>query len=212
MKFLFNKYLFFAFKDDDIIQASIFYSPVQFDLMICICLVNTYDKLKLHEIHLRTIARAAPICCAYGFHLALLDFPFWKSEEEIVNEVVEYTTIGEDGKFARKLLEERKIHLIEKIPAHFGEVIATTSKPEKRALGEDELRKLLKEGSVTFLIGLGRRGLPREMIKKSKYQLDVTWKGISLETCSAIGVISATAYWLSRPSVEGDRISDRSNG
>ncbi len=163
--------------------------------MICICLVNTYDKLRLHEIHLRTIARAVPICYAYSFHLALLDFPFWESVKETVNDVMEYTTIGEHGKYAKRLLEDGKIHLIEKIPAYFGETIVTTSKPEK-ALEVDELRKLLKGGSVTFLIGLGRRGLPKEMIKKSKYQLDVTWRGVSLETCSAIGIISATAYWL----------------
>ncbi|RLI82825.1 DUF531 domain-containing protein [Archaeoglobales archaeon] len=167
--------------------------------MICICLVNTYDKLKLHEIHLRTIARAAPICYAYDFHLALLDFPFWRSEEEMIETIAEYTTIGEGGRFAKKLLEKGKIHLIDKIPAYFGVVVATTSKPENgRGLEMDDLRKLLKEASVTFLIGLGRRGLPREMVKKSRYQLDVTWKGVSLETCCAIGVISSTAYWLSR--------------
>ncbi|MBO8181212.1 MAG: DUF531 family protein [Archaeoglobus sp.] len=164
--------------------------------MICLCLVNTYDKLMLHEIHLRSIARASPICYAYGFHLALLDFPFWDSEEEMVSQIVDYTTIGEGGKFARILLEEGKIHLVEKIPAYFGEIIATTSKPEGKGISLEELRKLLKEGSVTFLIGLGRRGLPREMVKKARHQLDVTWKGVSLETCSAIGVIAATAYWL----------------
>lgn len=164
--------------------------------MITLCLVNTYDKLKLHEIHLRSIARAAPICYAYGFHLALLEFPFWESEKDMVSEVADYTTIGEGGRYARKLLEGGKIHLIDKIPAHFGEVIATTSKPDQKGVSAEELRKLLKEGSVTFLIGLGRRGLPREMIKKARYQLDVTWKGVSLETCSAIGVIAATAYRL----------------
>ncbi len=63
--------------------------------MMVACLVNTYDKLKLHEIHLRTIARAAPLCYAYDFHLALLDFNFWESREEMVEEVAGYTTIGE---------------------------------------------------------------------------------------------------------------------
>jgi hypothetical protein len=163
--------------------------------MICLCLVNTYDKLKLHEIHLRTIARAAPLCYAYGFHLALLDFPFWRREEEMVSEVANYTTIGEGGRYARILLEEGKIHLVEGIPAYFGTVVATTSKAA-RPITVEELRKLLKGGSVTFLVGLGRRGLPREMIRRAKYELDVTWRGVSLETCSAIGVISATAYWL----------------
>jgi hypothetical protein len=163
--------------------------------MICICLVNTYDRLKLQEIHLRTIARAAPICYAYDFHLALLGFPFWSNEREMVSGVEEYTTIGGGGRFARILWEKGKIHLVEKIPAHFGKTIATTSKPEK-GIGVEELRKLLKDSSVTFLIGLGRRGLPKELIRKANYQLDITWKGVSLETCSAIGAIAATAHWL----------------
>jgi hypothetical protein len=65
--------------------------------MIVLCLVNTYDKLKKHEIHLRSIARAAPLCYAFGLHLALLDFPFWKSELEVAEEVANYTTIGNGG-------------------------------------------------------------------------------------------------------------------
>jgi hypothetical protein len=178
------------------IGYDIFFIPFATPLfMICICLVNTYDKLKLQEIHLRTIARAAPVCYAYNFHLAMLDFPFWSDEREMISEVEEYTTIGGGGRFARILLEKGKIHLVERIPAHFGKTIATTSKPEK-GMEVEELRKLLKNSSVTFLIGLGRRGLPKELIRKASYQLDITWKGVSLETCSAIGVIAATAYWL----------------
>ncbi len=98
--------------------------------MISICLVNTYDKLKKHEIHLRSIARAAPLCYAFNFHLALLDFPFWKREKEVAEEVADYTTIGDGGKYLLKLAEAGKLHLIEKIPAHFGELVATTSKPD----------------------------------------------------------------------------------
>jgi hypothetical protein len=80
------------------------------------------------------------------------------------------------------------LHLIDKIPAHFGEVVATTSKPDpKKALYPDMLSELK---SATFLIGLGRRGLPQEMLKSSKYHLDVTQRGVSLETCSAIGAIA----------------------
>ncbi|AGK60884.1 Uncharacterized protein conserved in archaea [Archaeoglobus sulfaticallidus PM70-1] len=162
--------------------------------MISLCLVNTYDKLKLHEIHYRSIARAIPICYAYSFHLALLDFGFWNDEKELVKEIVEYTTIG-DPKYAESMLESGKIHLIDKIPAHFGSIVATTSRPEK-GLSVEELKKLLKSESLTFLIGLGRKGLPKDLLKKSKYHLDITWKGVSLETCSAIGVIASTIYWL----------------
>lgn len=159
--------------------------------MMVACLVNTYDKLELHEIHLRTIARAAPLCYAYDFHLALYDFNFWKSREELVEDVVEHTTIGEGGKYLKMLNEEGRLHLIDRIPSHFGDVIATTSKPEKQALSLDDLAKLR---SACFLIGLGRKGLPKDLIKKAKYNFDVTFKNISLETCSAIGAIIALTW------------------
>ncbi len=166
--------------------------------MIVLCLVNTYDKLKLHEIHLRTIARAAPLCYAYDLHLALMDFNFWKNEEEMVKQVADYTTIGEHGRYAIELLKAGKIHLIDKIPAHFGEIIATTSKPdEKKRISFEEMRDLIRRKSATFLIGLGRRGLPKDVMKKAKYHYDVTEKGISLETCSAMGAI-ATAIWFAK--------------
>ena len=166
--------------------------------MIVLCLVNTYDKLKLHEIHLRTIARAAPLCYAYDLHLALMDFSFWKNEEEMVKQVADYTTIGEHGRYAIELLKAGKIHLIDKIPAHFGEVIATTSKPdEKKRISFEDLKDLIKRRSATFLMGLGRRGLPKDIMKKAKYHYDVTEKGISLETCSAMGAI-ATAIWFAK--------------
>ena len=162
--------------------------------MITICLVNTYDKLKLHEIHLRSIARASPLCYAYNFHLALLDFPFWKSEDELVKAIKDYTTIGERGRYLEKLREENKLHLIDKIPYHFGDIIATTSKPEKKILSLDDLRKLR---SACFLIGLGRRGLPKDLIRKAKHNFDVTFRGVSLETCTAIGAIAAI-IWVMR--------------
>ncbi len=171
--------------------------------MITLCLVNTYDKLKLHEIHLRSIARAAPLCHAYGFHLALMDFPFWRSEREMAEEVAEYTTIGEHGKYVLELLEAGRIHLVETIPAHFGEAIATTSKPdEKKRIGLKDVAELLSRRSAVFLIGLGRRGLPKEALRRARYHFDVTEKGISLETCSAMGAI-ATAVWLAKRWFDG---------
>jgi len=152
-----------------------------------LCLVNTYDKLKLHEIHLRSVARAAPLCYAFGLHLALLDFPFWESANDVVSQVVDYTTIGEGGKYLEILNESGKFHLIDKIPAHFGEVVATTSKPDpKKSISLKDVRSF---SSATFLMGLGRKGLPREIMKKAKYHWDVTGKGVSLETCTAMGVI-----------------------
>ncbi|AEA46799.1 DUF531 domain-containing protein [Archaeoglobus veneficus] len=157
--------------------------------MFVLCLVNTYDKLKLHEIHLRSIARAAPLCYAFGLHLALLDFPFWKERDEVVKAVRDYTTIGEHGRYLEELDKSGKFHLIEKIPAHFGVLVATTSKPDEgKRISTDDVPSLT---SATFLMGLGRKGLPKELMKKAKYHWDVTGKGVSLETCAAMGVIAA---------------------
>ncbi|MCS7121496.1 MAG: DUF531 domain-containing protein [Archaeoglobaceae archaeon] len=155
--------------------------------MIVLCLVNTYDKVNLKEAHLRAIARASALCYAFDFHLALLDFPFWKNVEEVVEEVANYTTIG-DGNYVKELEKVKRLHIIEKIPAHFGKIIATTSKPdEKKKLKFEEISKIR---TATFLIGLGRKGLPRELMDLAEFHLDVTMKGISLETCTAMGAIA----------------------
>ena len=159
--------------------------------MMVICLVNTYDKLKLHEIHLRTIARAAPLCYAYDFHLALYEFGFWKTKGELIEDIVEYTTIGKGGKYLRELDNAGRLHVIRSVPAHFGDVIATTSKIEEKRLAIDDLKSLK---SACFLIGLGRKGLPKDLIKRAKYTLDVTFRNVSLETCSAIGAIAALVW------------------
>jgi hypothetical protein len=161
--------------------------------------VNTYNKLILHEIHLRTIARAAPLCYAYDLHLALMDFKFWEEERELVRAIRDCTTIGERGEYLERLMEKGKLHLIEDIPAHFGEVIVTTSKPDdKKRIGISELFELAKKRSLTFLIGLGRKGLPREFFESYKYHFDITEKNISLETCSAIGSIAFLASELQK--------------
>ncbi len=87
--------------------------------------------------------------------------------------------------------EMNRLHLINRIPSHFGEIIATTSKPEKKPLTMDELRRMR---SACFLIGLGRKGLPKDLIKKARHNLDITFKGVSLETCSAMGAIMSLVW------------------
>ena len=167
--------------------------------VLTLCLVNTYDKLKLHEIHLRSIARAAPLCYAYGFHLALLDFDFWENEEDMVSAIMNYTTIGKHGEYAEKLLQKGWVHLIDTLHPQFGEIVATTSKPENRKkIGREELKEILS-GSAIFLIGLGRKGLPKKLLNKAKFHLDVTFNGISLETCTAMGAIAVLIHLTKVP-------------
>jgi hypothetical protein len=166
-------------------------------LMLTLGIVNTYDKIKILDAHYRAIARAAPICHAFGFHLALYDFPFKMNAEELVAFVMEKTTIGESGAYL-KLLYEKNHLSVSDLPKkgfqpQFGEIVVTTSKPDpKKLITPVEIaEEALKNRSFLFLVGLGHKGLPKELFLRGKYHLDITCKGLSLETCTAIGAIPA---------------------
>lgn len=170
--------------------------------MLTLGLVNTYDKIKILDAHYRAIARAAPICHAYGFHLALYDFPFKMNAEELVVFVMEKTTIGESGSYLKILYEKNHFSVSDLpkkgFPAHYGEIVITTSKPNPKKL-VPPLRiaeEAFKNRSFLFLIGLGHKGLSKELFERGKYHLDITCKGLSLETCTAIGAVPANLSGL----------------
>jgi hypothetical protein len=165
--------------------------------MLTIGIVNTYDKIKIIDAHYRAIARAAPICHAFGFNLALFDFPFKMTPDELVDFVMDKTTIGESGRYLRLLHENGQFFVFD-LPrkgfqSQFGSVVVTTSKPEpKVAVTPDTIADgMLHNRSYLILIGLGRKGLPKHLFSLAKYHLDITSAGISLETCTAIGAIPA---------------------
>ncbi|AMQ18592.1 DUF531 family protein [Thermococcus peptonophilus] len=164
---------------------------------LTLALYNTYDTKRLHEAHLRAIARAAPIAHAYGFHLALVGFPLEGKPVEIAEEVSGHTTIGDGGKYLLELARANKFHLLEfpkrGFPPQFGIPVATTRKPwpEKEISPLELARETLSGRSFLLIIGLGRHGLPEEIFKIARYHMDVTGKRTSLETCTAMGAIGA---------------------
>ncbi len=155
-------------------------------------LYNSYDKKRWHEAHKRAIARAAPVCYAYDFNLAIMDFPV-----KDINDINIKTTIGEEGKYLEYLIEKNRFFIVDKFLPQFGIPIATTSKPEK-VISPKEVVKLLNKKPVGLFVGLGRHGLPKEILNFCKFHLDITEKRVSLETCTAIGIIPSTIYWLSK--------------
>lgn len=165
--------------------------------MLTLALYNTYDTRRLHEAHLRAIARAGPIAHAFGFHLALVGFPLKGKPLDVAQEVSAHTTIGEGGTYLLELAEKNRFHLLDfpkkGFPAQFGTVVATTRKPleEKEITPLELAERALSGESFLLLVGLGRHGLPREIFKLARYHMDITGKRISLETCTAIGAIPA---------------------
>lgn len=166
--------------------------------MLTLGLYNTYDKIKVLDIHYRGIARGAPIAYAYGFNLALVGFPYDFEKQELVEFVRDNTTIGESGAYLQKLHDEKRLYVFDipkkGFPAHFGSLVVTTSKPDKKKkVSSMELAEMMARHKPLFiLIGLGRKGLPKEYFEMAAYHLDITdGQGISLETCTAIGAIAA---------------------
>ncbi|ASJ08065.1 hypothetical protein A3L11_02025 [Thermococcus siculi] len=165
--------------------------------MLTMALYNTYDPKRLHEAHLRAIARAGPIAYAYGFHLALVGFPLVGKPLDVAEEISSHTTIGEGGKYLLELAQKNRFHLLDfpkkGFPPQFGIPVATTRKPSggKEITPLELAERTLGGESFLLLIGLGRHGLPKEIFKTARYHMDITGKRVSLETCTAIGAIPA---------------------
>lgn len=166
--------------------------------MLTLGLYNTYDKIKVLDIHYRGIARGAPIAYAFGFNLALVGFPYDFEKQELVEFVRDNTTIGESGAYLQKLSDEKRLYVFDiprkGFPAQFGSLVVTSSHPDKKkTVTSDEIADMMVRNRPLFiLIGLGRKGLPKEYFEMAQYHLDITdGKGISFETCTAIGAIAA---------------------
>jgi len=164
--------------------------------MLTLALYNTYDPKRLHEAHLRAIARAGPIAYAYNYHLALVGFPLGGKPLDVAREIGSHTTIGEGGKYLLELAEGNRFHLLgfskRGFPSQFGIPVATTRNPdeEKEITPLELAERALRGESFLILIGLGRHGLPKEIFKTARYHMDITGKRVSLETCTAIGAIA----------------------
>lgn len=164
-------------------------------------LYNSYDPVKFHEAHRRALARAGPIALSCDANLATFGFPYEKdlrTPTDIVDWVSGTTSIGEGGKFLTVLAEKGRFQVFpfpdRGFPPQLGIPVITTKKPEeKKGISAREIARMLKEGrSVLLLFGLGPRGLDKKLFGIGKYHVDITGKGYSLETCTALGAVPSS--------------------
>lgn len=165
---------------------------------VTIGLFNSYDPVKFHESHRRALARAGPLALAFDCNLATFGFPYDKelaTPIEIANWVSTTTSIGESGSYLVELAQKGRFSAFDfpkkGFPPQLGEVVVTTRKPsEDRTASPPDIRALVKSGkSILLLFGLGPHGLPKEIFAMSQKHLDVTGRGLSLETCTALGAV-----------------------
>lgn len=165
---------------------------------VTIGLYNSYDPVKLAEAHRRALARAGPLALAFDCNLTTLGFPFDK-ELSTPLKVAEWlsttTSIGESGAYIVELAKKGRFSCFDfptkGFPPQLGLAIATTRKPQKeKSTKPAEVRALLCSGrSVLLLFGLGPHGLPKDVFGMCEKHLDITMKGMSLETCTALGAV-----------------------
>jgi hypothetical protein len=165
---------------------------------VTIGLYNSYDPVRFHESHRRALARAGPLALAFDCNLATFGFPYDKelsTPVEIANWVSTTTSIGESGAYLVELAQKGRFSAFDfpgkGFPPQLGEVVVTTRKPDaKMRVTTSQIRDELGAGrSLLLVFGLGPRGLPKEVFDMSTKHLDVTGRGLSLETCTALGAV-----------------------
>lgn len=165
----------------------------QEEAAITLSLLNTYAGEVLKDVHIRAIARAAPLCYAFDLNLCLLGFPV-RDAEEVVVRVKGETRLGEAGEYLQRLHEEERLFVLDvprgPVLPGLGEIVVTTSHPDPRK--RTEIETIVKRGRpFCVLMGLGSRGLPDRVLRSSKYHVELTGRDIPLETCTAMAVLVA---------------------
>jgi len=167
---------------------------------VTIGLYNSYDPVKFHESHRRALARAGPLALAFDCNLATFGFPYDKelgTPAEIAAWISTTTSIGESGSYLIELSGKGRFSAFDfpkkGFPPQLGEVVVTTRKPMgAKRVTSSEVRSLVSSGrSVLLVFGLGPRGLPGAVFDMSSRHLDITDRGLSLETCTALGAVVA---------------------
>jgi hypothetical protein len=176
-------------------------------------LFNSYDTRNFREAHRRALARAGALALAFDQNLATFGFPFPdgpSNPREVAEWVAGTTSIGEDGMYLRELASAGRFNHFpfpnKGIPPQLGEPVLTTSQPDPaKGIDTHTIVDMLLEGrSVCLMFGLGPRGVPRQVHQMARSHLEITGSDRSLETCTAMGAVSAVIAHLVRES-HGDQ-------
>jgi len=165
-----------------------------------IALWNSYDPNNFREAHRRILARAGPLALAFDFNLATFGFPFPQdltTPQEVADWIATTTSIGEDGSYLKELASKGRFqtfpYMDKGFPPQLGETVLTTCNAEgKKKRSVDEIVRLLEHGqSACLIFGTGPKGVPKQVHEMAPNQLDITFGGFSLETCTALGAVVA---------------------
>lgn len=161
-------------------------------------LVDTYDGA-LGDAQFRAIARAAPLCWAFGLDLGLSGFPA-SDLKAVVAKAAKSTGIGEGAGYLQKLAADGRVHVLPAAPSQAtGFLVATTPKPDPAKATDFAQAAKQAKGPLVVLVGLGPKGLPGEWMRAAAVHLELTGNNVSLETATAMGIIAERMGQLPLP-------------
>jgi uncharacterized protein len=157
-----------------------------------------------------TLARVGPVAMAFGCDVATFGFPFEQARARNAKEskplrapadiaafVASSTSIGEGGEYFTELAAAGRFKPFpfpgaEGFPPAMGRLVATTPSPSNAKTDPFAVAQELAAGRPQLLLfGLGPRGLPPAVLEAAPHHLELTGKGISLETSTALGALPA---------------------
>jgi len=160
---------------------------------INLVLINPKKNTGMNEENRRLIARVAPVCLAYKFHLLLVDFGIKETPLDFAKNMAPSTSIGKGGENLIKLCEDGKVKITNlQLPQNIGEKIICTSQPkDSKKKNLNEVKKIAGEKSIALIFGIDQR--TNKILKKIKDEsyghLDITNKKIRLSLDSEIGAV-----------------------
>ncbi|MBW3581552.1 MAG: DUF531 domain-containing protein [Euryarchaeota archaeon] len=156
-----------------------------------LALLNTYTG-GVKEIHFRAVARAAPLCAAFGLDLVLVGFPLPLTE--LVERTARETRIG-GHPWVVDLAKARRVHALPMDPGEEpaawrarGTWVAATEKPDptRRIAIEEQVHA----GPVCVIMGIGPKGLPNRVKNACAGEYEITGAEVGLETATAMGILA----------------------
>lgn len=180
---------------------------------ITLGLYNCYDPKRWHDIMRITLARVGPVAMAFDCDVATFGFPFEQARErgakahaplrtpaDIAAFVAGGTSIGEGGEHFEALVRVGRFQAfpypVGGFPKALGQAVATTPRPDPlKAVPPLAVARDVAAGEARLLVyGLGPRGLPAEVLEAAPQHLEITGRGVSMETATALGALPAMLH------------------
>jgi len=165
---------------------------------INLVLINPQKKTEINEENRRLIARVAPVCLAYKFHLLLVDFGIKETPLDFAKNMAPSTSIGGEGENLIELCRNGKVKITDlQALQNIGEKIICTSSPAKtKSKNLNEIVQLSEQKTIALIFGIDQR--TNKILKKIKEEsyghLDITNKKIRLSLDSEIGAVCHSLY------------------